>query len=196
MITPLALAGTNHSNTASSRARRCPPGWSRSRARPGPGDRGDVRGVGMAVATFAAGCVAYLSGWLLLPAILLFSYLAGLMASWAAFASSGCSGPSSWSASSIPLAPGMRGCGPCSCWPAGCGRGAGRRVLDGHKRQPGTKLAVGRVRLLAGYAADSCLRPPRRPRPPSPCSTSRRSPTRTRCCALVPVPVPAPAPGG
>jgi uncharacterized membrane protein YccC len=35
---------------------------------------------GMAVATFVGGVAAYTSGWLLLPAVLIFSYLAGLMA--------------------------------------------------------------------------------------------------------------------
>jgi uncharacterized membrane protein YccC len=35
---------------------------------------------GMAVATFVGGVAAYTSGWLLFPAVLIFSYLAGLMA--------------------------------------------------------------------------------------------------------------------
>ena len=36
--------------------------------------------VGMAVATFTGGVAAYVSGWLLFPAVLIFSYLSGLLA--------------------------------------------------------------------------------------------------------------------
>ena len=53
--------------------------------------------LGMAVATFTGGVAAYAGGWLLFPAVLIFSYLpgcwprSGSVSRWWA-----CSGPFSW----------------------------------------------------------------------------------------------------
>ena len=118
--------------------------------------------VGMAVATFAGGVCAYLSGWLLIPAVLIFSYLGGLMATLGQrFLVVGLQ----WAiqlviASAIPLAPGDAGLRALLVLAGGLWQGAlvvaSWAVTRGHQER--TSLAAA-YRLLAGYAADSCRRP-------------------------------------
>ena len=125
--------------------------------------------LGMAVATFTGGVAAYASGWLLFPAVLIFSYLSGLLATLGQrFQVVGLQ----WAiqlviASAMPLPPaGRRG-------PRGARAGrrpvagrAGRRVLGGHPREPGAHLARGRVPCARRYAEQNCRRTADGPVPP------------------------------
>jgi uncharacterized membrane protein YccC len=118
--------------------------------------------VGMAVATFAGGVCAYLSGWLLIPAVLIFSYLGGLMATLGQrFLVVGLQ----WAiqlviASAIPLAPGDAGLRALLVLAGGLWQGAlvvaSWAVTRGNQERNSLSAAY---RLLAGYAADSCRRP-------------------------------------
>ena len=144
--------------------------------------------VGMAVATLVGGVCAYLGGWLLFPAVMIFSYLGGLMVTLGQrFLVVGLQ----WAiqlviASAIPLAPGDAGLRALLVLAGGLWQGllvvASWTATSGSQERNSLAAAY---RLLAGYAADSCRRPPRRLRSRRPpCSIRRRSPTRTRCCAL------------
>jgi uncharacterized membrane protein YccC len=118
--------------------------------------------VGMAVATFVGGVCAYLGGWLLIPAVLIFSYLAGLMVTLGQrFLVVGLQ----WAiqlviASSIPLAPGDAGLRALLVLAGGMWQGAlviaSWTVTSGNQERNSLAAAY---RLLAGYAADSCRRP-------------------------------------
>jgi uncharacterized membrane protein YccC len=118
--------------------------------------------VGMAVATLVGGVCAYLGGWLLFPAVLIFSYVGGLMATLGQrFLVVGLQ----WAiqlviASSIPLAPGDAGVRALLVLAGGLWQGllvvASWTVTSGNQER--NSLAVA-YRLLAGYAADSCRRP-------------------------------------
>jgi uncharacterized membrane protein YccC len=117
---------------------------------------------GMAVATFVGAVCAYTSGWLLLPAVLIFSYLGGLMATLGQrFLVVGLQ----WAiqlviASSIPLAPGDAGLRALLVLAGGLWQGA--LVVASwtvtHGNQERNSLADA-YRLLAGYATDSCRLP-------------------------------------
>jgi uncharacterized membrane protein YccC len=117
---------------------------------------------GMAVATFVGGVCAYTSGWLLFPAVFIFSYLGGLMATL---------GPRflvvglQWAvqlviASAIPLAPGDVGLRALLVLAGGLWQGAlvvaSWAVTRGNRERNSLAAAY---QELAGYAADSCRRP-------------------------------------
>src|SRR5580704_383780 len=118
--------------------------------------------VGMAVATLVGGVCAYLGGWLLFPAVLLFSYLGGLMVTLGQrFLVVGLQ----WAiqlviASAIPLGPGDAGLRALLVLAGGLWQGllvvASWTVTSGNQER--NSLAVA-YRLLAGYAADSCRLP-------------------------------------
>ena len=124
--------------------------------------------VGMAVATFTGGVAAYVSGWLLFPAVLIFSYLSGLLATLGQrFQVVGLQ----WAiqlviASAIPLPPGDAAVRAALVLAGGLWQGAlvvaSWAVTRGNQER--TSLADV-YRALAGYAEQNC-RPDRgRPGP-------------------------------
>jgi uncharacterized membrane protein YccC len=165
MITPLALGlATNHLEYGVFAALGALPagmvsfqGASRTRV-----TAVTFAAAGMAVATFIGAVCAYLSGWLLLPAILIFSYLAGLMVTLGQrFLVVGLQ----WAiqlviASSIPLPPGDAGLRALLVLAGGLWQGAlvvaSWTVTSGNQERNTLAAAY---RLLGGYAADSCRRP-------------------------------------
>ncbi len=119
--------------------------------------------LGMAVATWVGGVAAWASGWLLFPAVLVFSYLAGLLAALGQrFGVVGLQ----WAiqlviASAIPLPPGDAAVRAGLVLAGGLWQGA--LVIGGwaftRGGQERASLAAG-YRALARYAEDSCHRPP------------------------------------
>jgi uncharacterized membrane protein YccC len=117
---------------------------------------------GMAVATFVGGVCAYTSGWLLFPAVFIFSYLGGLMATLGQrFLVVGLQ----WAvqlviASAIPLAPGDAGLRALLVLAGGLWQGAlvvaSWAVTRGNRERNSLAAAY---QELAGYAAESCRRP-------------------------------------
>ena len=135
---------------------------------------------GMAVATFVGGVCEYTGGWLLFPAVFIFSYLGGLMATLGQrFLVVGLQ----WAvqlviASAIPLAPGDAGLRALLVLAGGLWQGAlvvaSWAVMRGNRERNSLAAAY---QELAGYAAGSCRRPasagpvpppPELPAPPGP----------------------------
>jgi len=118
--------------------------------------------LGMAISTWVGGVAAWASGWLLFPAVLAFSYLAGLLAALGQrFGVVGLQ----WAiqlviASAIPLPPGDAAVRAGLVLAGGLWQGA--LVIGGwafaRGGQERASLATG-YRALAQYAHDSCLRP-------------------------------------
>ena len=141
----------------------------------------------MAVATFVGGVAAYTSGWLLLPAVLIFSYLAGLMAALGQrFLVVGLQ----WAiqlviASAIPLPPREAAVRALLVLAGGLWQGALVVVSWAFTRgnQERSSLADA-YRALSEYAAEVCHRPASSIRSPRPrFSAPTRSLIPTRCCA-------------
>ena len=117
---------------------------------------------GMAVATFVGGVCAYTSGWLLFPAVFIFSYLGGLMATLGQrFLVVGLQ----WAvqlviASAIPLAPGDAGLRALLVLTGGLWQGA-LVVASWAVRRGGRERSslAAAYQELADYAAGSCRRP-------------------------------------
>ena len=125
--------------------------------------------LGMAVATFTGGVAAYASGWLLFPAVLIFSYLSGLLATLGQrFQVVGLQ----WAvqlviASAMPLPPGDAVVRAGLVLAGGLWQGAlvvaSWAVSRGNQER--TSLA-GMYRVLARYAEQNCRRTADRPVPP------------------------------
>ena len=142
---------------------------------------------GMAVATFTGGVAAYAGGWLLLVAVLIFSYLSGLLATLGQrFQVVGLQ----WAiqlviASAVPLPPGDAAVRAGGLVLAG-GLWQGALVVASwavtRGNQERTSLA-GVYRALARYAEQNLPGGPRTGRSRRPPGSARtRCTTRTRCC--------------